>query len=485
MEKLETATFVAATFLYVILLSLSAWAEESLPHPDTYLPAASEAKKIYRIVDDPRDLMVTYPPKEILPPEIWEYLVVDVEEVKRLTAEIVGFKSPDLVGEIAPEIKPGKYTHHDLERLPGLKELFPPELRLHIKAAGPPLPCSIEEFEIIPTIQLYWYMRLCETTQRNLGKTKLDRDGYIVPRSWQGGYPFPRPSGPLKAQQVYYSFEKGAQTFDLCYGLRGEGLGVDRNLAVDKHAQYEANFTRLMGRTLLPPFGWFDKRAEKRGEFSAFGNIQYEPRANRGTAILRLHYDDPEKMDPMMIFIPTLRRIRKMSATDTQDPLGDITFDDLNHCTQKITPTKYPYKFDIIAEREYLMPIAVNTGKAWIDSKNSYELREVQFMRRPCYVLQMTQLDKNYVYGKRIIYLDKENFFCQLSANYDQRGRLYRSQMYTHIYMPEIALLNAFGTHTLQFDHIDLHSTFQVQFGLPAAFQRKDISMQELVKKGK
>ena len=153
-----------------------------------------------------------------------------MEEAKRQTAELVGFKSPDVVGKIAPEIKPGKYTYQDLEKSSGLKELFPPELQLHIRAAGPPLPCSIEEFEIIPTIQLYWYMRLCEATKQNLGKTKLDKDGYIVPRSWQGGYPFPRPSGELKAQQLYYSFEKRPGTYDFCYALRGEGLALTETL---------------------------------------------------------------------------------------------------------------------------------------------------------------------------------------------------------------------------------------------------------------
>ena len=40
-----------------------------------HLPSrANEAKKMLRIVDDHRDLMVTHPPKKGLPPEIWEYL---------------------------------------------------------------------------------------------------------------------------------------------------------------------------------------------------------------------------------------------------------------------------------------------------------------------------------------------------------------------------------------------------------------------------
>jgi hypothetical protein len=51
--------------------------------------------------------------------------------------------------------------------------------------------------------------------------------------------------------------------------------------------------------------------------------------------------------------------------------------------------------------------------------------------------------------------------------------------------MPEIGQMVPFGTQTLQFDHIDEHSTFQVQFTLPGVFERKDFSMQELIRSGK
>ncbi|MBW1900133.1 MAG: outer membrane lipoprotein-sorting protein [Deltaproteobacteria bacterium] len=471
--------------LSITLLPLSGWGGEKFPHPTTYLPKANETKKILGMVDDPRDLMATSSPKASMPPEIWEYLLIDVEKAKKLNAELVGFKSTDVVGKIAPEIKPGKYTYKDLEKYPGFKDLFPPELQIHVRAAGPPLICSVEEFEIIPTTQIYWFPRYSETTKRNLGKTKLDKDGYIVPLSWEGGCPFPRPSGKLKAQQLYYSFEKRPGTYDFCYSISGESLALDRNLVVDKYAQYDSTYIRLMGRTLFPPFGWFDKRAERNGETWSNGVVVYEPRANRGTVTLRYFYDDIDKMDSFMIYVPSLRRIRKMTATDTQDPRGDMAYDDVNHLQQKITPDRFPYKFDIIAEREYLLPIAVNTAKVWVDSKNGYKLREVQMMRRFCYVLQMTQMDPNYLYSKRIFYVDKENFQCQCSSNYDQKGRLYRSQLYTQVWMPEIGQLNPFGTQTIQFDYVDEHSSFQVQFSLPAPFERKDFSMQEMIRKGK
>jgi len=432
--------------LSTAFLASAAFAEEQLPHPDTYLPDAKDVHKIIKLYDDPTDLMVTYPPKKVVPPEVWNYLKTDVEKAKSMTAELVGFKSPDLVGKIAPEIKPGKYTYKDLETIPGLKELIPPELVQQIRPGGPPVIAGIPEFEIIPTRQLYWYVRLCEATKKNLGKTKLDKDGYIDSMSWEGGFPFPQPSGKFKAQELLYSFQKRLGTSDMCYALRGESAAFNRNLKRDNYNQYDFNAIRLKGRTLFPPLGWLDERAKKNDEFQAFSTILYAPRSRRGTVYVDFAYDDPNKMDPWMVYVPNLRRIRKMMATDTQDPMGDSTYDDRTMLRQKISPTRYPYKYEIIAEREYLQTIAWNNSKAWIDTKNGCALRGVQFMRRPCYVLQMTQLDPNYSYSKRIIYIDKENFNCFFSANYDQKGRLYRSQLYTVVFMPESGQVYPYGT---------------------------------------
>jgi hypothetical protein len=145
----------------------------------------------------------------------------------------------------------------------------------------------------------------------------------------------------------------------------------------------------------------------------------------------------------------------------------------------------YSHKFEIIGEREYLMPIQYNRAESWIDSKNGYAFRGVQFMRRPCYILQMTQLDPYYVYSKRIIYIDKETFVSFLSANYDQRGRLYRSQIFTRTFMADTGHISSYGTFSLMIDHSDLHSTFSMPISFPAPFERKEFTIQSLVKRGK
>jgi len=139
MRSLNSIKCLFLFFLCAAFLASVAFAGDELPHPTTYLPHPSDVPNIIKGLDDPTDLMVTYPPKKAVPPEVWEYLKTDVEKAKMMTAELVGFKSPDLVGKIAPEIKPGKYTYKDLKDNPGLKDLFPPEFVQHIRPGGPPL----------------------------------------------------------------------------------------------------------------------------------------------------------------------------------------------------------------------------------------------------------------------------------------------------------------------------------------------------------
>jgi hypothetical protein len=449
------------------------------------VPHTGEVYKLKKMTDDPTDLIVTYPLKSALPAEIYNLMTFDVEIAKKKTAEILGFKSPDQAGEIAPEINPGKYTYKDLDKYPGLKELLPPELVHRIKPGGPPLIANIPEFEVIPTRQLYWFLRLCEITRQNQGKTKLDKDGYIVPMSWQGGYPFPRPSGKFKAQQVYYNFEKRIGTFDMCFASKTQSMAFDKNLTMDEYNQTGNYKIKFMGRTLFPPYGWFDEQAKRTGKFSSFFNVTFFPRELSGMVLLNHKYDDLDKMDPWMLYVPSLRRIRKMNPTDTQDSAGDMAYDDMFTLSQKISPKRYPYKFEIIAEREYLIPLEHNRAKAWIDSKKGYALMDAQFMRRPCYVLQMTQLDSNYIYGKRIFYIDKENFMPNFCANYDQKGRLYRTQIRSRNFMPDTAQYVLYGTHVFKLDHIDLHSTFQMPIPYPASLERKDFTIEHMIKRGK
>ena len=162
--------------LVALLLPLAGEAGE-VPGSETYVPTVAQIEKHKAFYDDPRPLLNTFGPKQVLPPELYAKLTYDIEEMKERWAEVVGFRAPDVVGAIAPEIKPGNYTYTDLEQSPGFKNLMWPNLYDRIKPGEPPFAGSIPEFEIIPTRHFLGIThRFGDQTER--GEIKI-RPGWI------------------------------------------------------------------------------------------------------------------------------------------------------------------------------------------------------------------------------------------------------------------------------------------------------------------
>ena len=117
MKYFKVVEYVLVFCITVVIFQLVAWAEEKCPAPDTYQIHMSKVHEIIKApTDDPRDLTVTYNIKDVVPPEILDKLYFDQEKMKKWTAEILGFTAPEVVGKIAPEIKPGKYTYKDVDQ---------------------------------------------------------------------------------------------------------------------------------------------------------------------------------------------------------------------------------------------------------------------------------------------------------------------------------------------------------------------------------
>ena len=95
-------------------------------------------------------------------------------------------------------------------------------------------------------------------------------------------------------------------------------------------------------------------------------------------------YLDPYKMDQNYMYIPCLRRIRKMSATDTQDPaMGlDAIYDDNEGFRQKLSPVRYPYTYEVLEEREYLCPVPTEDGATYFSS-DGWVCRGLHLTMRP------------------------------------------------------------------------------------------------------
>lgn len=475
---------VVACFTVVAFLSLTVWAGDTdRPYSRKYMPTTTEILKNKGFFDDPRPYIKEFGPKQILPKAFYDSLTFDQEKMKSLWTELVGFKAPDIVGKIAPEIKPGKYTYKDKDKFPGLKQLMWQDLYNRIKPGGPPHMGCIPEFEIVPTRQYYWALPIAEETKKNLGKTKLDKGGYLIPETWMGGFPFPNPSGEFKGQQIMYNVEKRYNAFEEIFYEHGEINSCNKNLVIDSKGILEGYHNRLAGRCLIEPYGWFDKRAKDLGESAAFNMAFNAPRDIAGMVQSVTHYLDPSKLDQSMLYIPSLRRIRKMTATDSQDPIAgfDVIYDDNEGFKQKLSPTRYPYKFEVIEEREYLLPAVTLDGSEYITSKGM-ELRNLKFERRPIVVVKLTQLDPTYVYSYRIFYIDKETLNFYHIENYDRKGRLYRTYDVYYTWFPDMGMFSWTGNFPVLRDHVDLHSTIFLPYQLPGKWNRADTSLEGLMK---
>ena len=175
-----------------------------------------------------------------------------------------------------------------------------------------------------------------------------------------------------------------------------------------------------------------------------------------------------------------------MSATDSQDPVvgQDLIYDDAEGFLQKLSPNRYPYTYKVVEEREYLIPAYTLDGSEHISAEGR-EFRNAKFERRPLYVLELNQMDPNYIYSKRIFYIDRETFHYAEIDNYDQRGRLYRTFVTNWAFHPEMGGFSVCGNIVFMRDHVDLHTTIGYAWQVPAFWNRNDVSMRNLVRLGK
>ncbi|OPY76808.1 MAG: hypothetical protein A4E65_03061 [Syntrophorhabdus sp. PtaU1.Bin153] len=481
----RTSQILACICIAMLVAVSVAQAAREYPHPDTYIPSIQTIEKHKKRFNDPSPYLTTFGLKQVLPKDMYAKLIFPVEKMKSDWAEVVGFKAPDVVGKIAPGIKPGKYTYKDVQNNPAFKQLMYPDLIKRIKPGGPPFAGNIPEFEIIPTRQYYYSSPIADMTKQNTGKAKLDAKGFLVAKSWENGFPFPRPSGAQKAAQIMYNVEKKFFNFGTDAYFLARFTGVNKNMKMDMDGLYEVRQLRLAGRAFLKPYGYYDNRAKERGEFKAYAFNHNAPRDIAGVVQTALFYREPDKADNLLLYLPSMRRVRKMTSTDTQDPVmgQDIIYDDSEGFGQKLSPTRYPYKFEVVEEREFLVPAPTLDGAEYITSPDKgLEIRNVRMERRPIYVVKLTQLDPNYVYGHRIFYIDKETFAQYHVANYDRKGRLYRTLDFHYAFEPQMGMLHWGGSVVLYADHVDLHSGIQQPYLLPAVFERRDVNIEQFMK---
>ncbi len=117
----------------------------------------------------------------------------------------------------------------------------------------------------------------------------------------------------------------------------------------------------------------------------------------RGTGFLTWDYDDPSKSDDKWLYLPAMRKTRRISSASSKKDyfMGtDFTYDDM--------------------------------GKRNVAEDTHKYLRDETVGGKDCWVVESTPKEKGYIYKRREVWIDKQSLLPVQIRFYDRRNALHR-----------------------------------------------------------
>jgi hypothetical protein len=151
----------------------------------------------------------------------------------------------------------------------------------------------------------------------------------------------------------------------------------------------------------------------------------YEPPDLKGMSILIFKPTDENKPDDQWIYLPALRRVRRISAAQKMDAFGgtDMTNDQIDRATG-LWDMKIVGEADLFVDKPPINKcFGAEPHRAWIDGKH-------------CVTVEMTPRIKDWPVSKELIYYDKASGAWYYEETYDKGGKLVK------ILLPFMAHMN-------------------------------------------
>jgi len=269
-----------------------------------------------------------------------------------------------------------------------------------------------------------------EATARYSANVQLSSDGRGV-ENWIAGMPFPAidPNDPDVAQKIMYDFasrwwetdDVDLRNFDADtgpIGANGRGMSIEKHFVID-------HFRRLYftGRLNVDPKPVFLPNSDG-VRYKESLHPLIEPFDLKGVGFTYYRYLDPDRQDDSWLYLPQLRRVRRLSSAQRSDALfgQDTDQDSYGGYAGNIAWMEWRY----IGERKLLA--CVHGGHfpvRWGRDEADFTFDDV-WEERPVYVVEARSKLPQYAYGKRVIFVDKEGFFIPHSDIYDRAGELWK-----------------------------------------------------------
>jgi hypothetical protein len=290
------------------------------------------------------------------------------------------------------------------------------------------MPIKVIPYRKIELPQLYK-----EATEKYSGQVKISADGHDI-YNYVAGLPFPTidPNDPLAGAKIMWNHEQKPTYID---NVGTEWITELVNSKGELERTYGSEYGRRMmwtGRLYADPKPVIPHSPAIRYT-EQFGPL-FIPNDLKGASALTFRYLAPDMPDDSYMYLPELRRVRRISVANRSDAFwgSDIDLDSVWGFASKVSY----WTFRLLAEKEILAP--VHSGKygdrsAWCaepDGKSGVSAFlpcNINWEKRKVYVVEgIPTAYSQYAYSKRIMYPDKEFWNMNYDEMSDSGGELWK-----------------------------------------------------------
>ncbi len=322
-----------------------------------------------------------------------------------------------LPAAVRADVVPGdKITDQNIDKV---KDLISPGMEWVIKHGWP--------MTISETKRIEWPKAYKEATEKYANQVKLTPNGLDL-LNYVAGLPFPNidAKDPQVAMKIMWNWgytylttdDVDLRNFDADTGAIADHgpLTVERHFLLD-------HFRRLFwtGRLYVDPKPEKPNPNGYRAQQGLYPIL--EPFDLKGVGALGNRYTSSEKQDDSWLYLPSLRRVRRLSTAQRSDALFGQDTDVDSYYGYSGHPAWMDFKY--LGERDLLGCYhAEHYPVKWHD-KVDWAFDE-KWEKRRVHVIEGISKLPQYAYGKRVIFVDKEAWVIPFSDIYDRSGELWK-----------------------------------------------------------
>ena len=285
------------------------------------------------------------------------------------------------------------------------------------------------KMRVVEPRKVEWPKAFKEATEKYSGQVKLGSDGLRL-QDYVAGLPFPKidvndPQAAIKIMWNYdYKFlttdDVDLREFDAdtgSIGKEGAGLSVERHFILD-------HFRRLFYNARLYEDPKPDRPNPDGIRYRESLHPIIEPYDLKGVGSTAIRYISPDKQDDSWLYMPSLRRVRRLSTAQRSDALWgqDTDVDSYYGYSGHIAWMNWK----LLGEKTILGVMhGENYPVKWGAGSSDFMFDDV-WEKRQVYVIEGVSKMPQYAYSKRVIFIDKEAWVVPYSDMYDKGGELWK-----------------------------------------------------------